>query len=398
VAFLKSDRVVIKFGGADLSTGEKIRKAAEMVLKSGFKEIIVVVSAMGNTTDNLIDIMSHLGKISDKDYADILSMGERTSARIFCSALRALGADAVYIEPSHEEWPIITDSNFRDAKPDMQETFIRVQKYIEPLLSSGKIVVICGFLGRDKNGNVTTLGRGGSDTTALVLANCLRAGEVLLVKETEGVLSADPKIVNKPRILDKIDIYEMFELAHGGAKIVKAEALKYKIPGQRLRVVGFMSGDLRSPGTEIMGVLNSGSFEIREERNIAAISLICDINPRNLSQLFELLGENTLLGVSTGRRSITVFVVTKDLKGLMSNLHSLGFVKALSCLTNVGLIEISHPDFIDSPGWVAKITGALASRGINIVEVTTSKSTINIFIDESKMNEALVAVRGALEA
>ncbi|MBS7605131.1 MAG: aspartate kinase [Candidatus Bathyarchaeia archaeon] len=398
MAFLKSDRVVIKFGGADLSTGEKIRKAAEMVLKSGFKEIIVVVSAMGNTTDNLIDIMSHLGKISDKDYADILSMGERTSARIFCSALRALGADAVYIEPSHEEWPIITDSNFRDAKPDMQETFIRVQKYIEPLLSSGKIVVICGFLGRDKNGNVTTLGRGGSDTTALVLANCLRAGEVLLVKETEGVLSADPKIVNKPRILDKIDIYEMFELAHGGAKIVKAEALKYKIPGQRLRVVGFMSGDLRSPGTEIMGVLNSGSFEIREERNIAAISLICDINPRNLSQLFELLGENTLLGVSTGRRSITVFVVTKDLKGLMSNLHSLGFVKALSCLTNVGLIEISHPDFIDSPGWVAKITGALASRGINIVEVTTSKSTINIFIDESKMNEALVAVRGALEA
>ncbi|MEM0048958.1 MAG: aspartate kinase [Candidatus Bathyarchaeia archaeon] len=398
VAFLKSDRVVIKFGGADLSTGEKIRKAAEMVLKSGFKEIIVVVSAMGNTTDNLIDIMSHLGKISDKDYADILSMGERTSARIFCSALRALGADAVYIEPSHEEWPIITDSSFRDAKPDMQETFIRVQKYIEPLLSSGKIVVICGFLGRDKNGNVTTLGRGGSDTTALVLANCLRAGEVLLVKETEGVLSADPKIVNKPRILDKIDIYEMFELAHGGAKIVKAEALKYKIPGQKLRVVGFMSGDLRSLGTEIVGVLNSGSFEIREERNIAAISLICDINPRNLSQLFESLGENILLGVSTGRRSITIFVVTKDLKGLMSNLHSLGFVKALSCLTNVGLIEISHPDFVDSPGWVAKITGALASRGINIIEVTTSKSTINIFIDESKMNEALLAVRGALEA
>lgn len=369
-----------------------------MVLKSGFKEIIVVVSAMGNTTDNLIDIMSHLGKISDKDYADILSMGERTSARIFCSALRALGADAVYIEPSHEEWPIITDSNFRDAKPDMQETFMRVQKYIEPLLSSGKIVVICGFLGRDKNGNVTTLGRGGSDTTALVLANCLRAGEILLVKETEGVLSADPKIVNKPRILNKIDIYEMFELAHGGAKIVKAEALKYKIPGQRLRVVGFMSGDLRSPGTEIIGVLNSGSFEIREERNIAAISLICDINPRNLSQLFESLSENTLLGVSTGRRSITIFVVTKDLKGLISNLHSLGFVKALSCLTNVGLIEISHPDFVDSPGWVAKITGALASRGINIIEVTTSKSTINIFIDESKMNEALLAVRGALEA
>ncbi|MEM1586113.1 MAG: aspartate kinase [Candidatus Bathyarchaeia archaeon] len=398
VTFIVSGRTIIKFGGADLSSGEKIRKAAEMILRAGFKEVVVVVSAMGNTTDSLINIISHLGKISDRDYADILSMGERTSARIFCSALRALGADAVYIEPNHEEWPIITDSNFMDAKPDMHETCMRVQKYIEPLLSSGKIVVICGFLGKDRNGNVTTLGRGGSDTTALLLANCLRAEEVLLVKETEGVLSADPKIVDNPRILDKIDIYEMFALAHGGAKVIKAEALKYKIPGQMLRVVSFMSGDLRSPGTEIMGVLNSKSFEIREERNIAAISLICDINPINLSQIFSSLDGNVILGVSTGRHSITVFILTKDLRGLMNKLHGLSFVKALSCLTKAGLIEISHPDFVDSPGWVAKITNALASKGINIIEVTTSKSTISIFIEESKIDEAIVAVRGALEA
>ncbi|MEM2272675.1 MAG: aspartate kinase [Candidatus Bathyarchaeia archaeon] len=398
ITFLVNGRVIIKFGGADLSTGEKIKKAAEMILKAGFRETVVVVSAMGNTTDNLINVISHLGKICDKDYADILSMGERTSARIFCSALRALGADAVYIEPSHEEWPIITDSNFRDAKPDMQETCMRIQKYIEPLLSSGKIVVICGFLGKDKSGNVTTLGRGGSDTTALILANCLRAEEVLLVKETEGVLSADPKIVDNPRILDKIDIYEMFALAHGGAKVVKAEALKYKIPGQKLRVVSFSSGNLKSSGTEIVGALNSRSFEIKEERNIAAISLICDINPRNLSQIFETLDENMLLGVSTGRHSITIFILTRDLKGLMNKLHGLSFVKALSCLTKVGLIEISHPDFVDSPGWVAKITNVLASRGINIIEVTTSKSTISIFIDEGKIDEAIMAVRDALEA
>lgn len=369
-----------------------------MILKAGFRETVVVVSAMGNTTDNLINVISHLGKICDKDYADILSMGERTSARIFCSALKALNADAVYIDPNHEEWPIITDSNFRDAKPDMHEIRIRVQKYIEPLLSSGKIVVICGFLGKDKYGNVTTLGRGGSDTTALILANCARAEEVLLVKETNGVLSADPRIVDNPRVLDKIDIYEMFALAHGGAKIIKAEALKYKIPGQKLKVMGFMSGDLRSHGTEVVGVLNSRSFEIKEERNISAISLICDINPSNLSKIFSSLSEDAILGVSTGRRSITIFTITKDLKGLMSKLHSLDFVKALSCLTNVGLIEISHPDFVDSPGWVAKIANALASKGINIVEVTTSKATISIFIDESKINEAVMSVRNTLEA
>ncbi|MEM2029694.1 MAG: aspartate kinase, partial [Candidatus Bathyarchaeia archaeon] len=240
------NRVVVKFGGADLATGEKVRKAAEMVVNANFKETVVVVSAMGDTTDNLIRMISQIGNISDKDYADIVSMGERTSARVFCSALKALGADAVYIEPSHEEWPIITDSNFRDAKPLMDETCKRASEYIEPILSKGKIVVVCGFLGRDRNGNITTLGRGGSDTTALILANCLKADEVILVKETEGVLSADPKVVEKPRTIDKIDIHEMFALAHGGAKIIKAEALKYKLPGQKLKVVSFSSGDLRS--------------------------------------------------------------------------------------------------------------------------------------------------------
>ncbi|MEM1507325.1 MAG: aspartate kinase [Candidatus Bathyarchaeia archaeon] len=391
-------RVVVKFGGADLSSGEKIRKAAEMVVKANFEEVVVVVSAMGDTTNNLIKIISQIGDISDKDYADIVSMGERTSARIFCSALKALGADAVYLEPSHEEWPIITDSNFRDAKPFMDETCRRVGKYVEPLISKRKIVVVCGFLGRDKDGNVTTLGRGGSDTTALILANCLKADEVILVKETEGVLSADPKIVQNPRTIDRIDIHEMFALAHGGAKIIKAEALKYKLPGQKLKVISFSSGDLRSPGTEIIGVFNSNSFEIKEKEGLAAISLICDITPENLSQIFAILAGNEIFGVSTGRKSITVFVMTQNLKDLMSKLHGLSVIKALSCLTNIGLIEVSHPIFVDSPGWIAKIAGALASKNINIIEVTTSKATINIFIDETKIKEAIDVVRDALEA
>lgn len=391
-------RVVVKFGGADLASGEKIRRAAKMVLDAGFREVVVVVSAMGETTNNLINIMSQIGGVSDRDYADIVSMGERTSARIFCSALKALGADAVYLEPSHEEWPIITDSNFRDAKPIMEETCERIHRYVEPLLSSGKIVVVCGFLGRDKDGNVTTLGRGGSDTTALILANCLNAEEVILVKETEGVLSADPKIIPNPRVLERLDIHEMFALAHGGAKIIKAEALKYKLPNQKLRVVSFESGNLRSGGTEIFGVFNSNSFEIREERNLAAISLICSIEPESLSQIFAALAGNRVLGISTGRGSITIFVSTQNLKDLMIKLHELSAVKALSCLDKIGLVEVSHPIFVDSPGWVAKIAEALASKGINIIEITTSKAAISIFIDESKVNEAIRVVRDSLEA
>jgi len=387
--------VIIKFGGADLSSGEKMRKAAGMVLESGYKEVVVVVSAMSETTNNLIKVMSQIGNVGDRDYAEIVSMGERTSARIFCSALRSLGAEAVYLEPSHEEWPIITDSNFRDARPNMEKTCERVRRCIKPLLGK-KIVVICGFLGRDENGDVTTLGRGGSDTTAMILANCLKADEVILVKETEGVMSADPKVVPDAKPLKRLDIHEMFALAHGGAKIVKAEALKYKLPNQKLRIVSFSNGI--GSGTEIVGVFNSNSFEIEENRGLLAVSLVCNINPKNMSKIFASLSSRPIYGISTGKGSLTVFTSSEEPNELVSELHDLNVSKALSCRGNVGLIELTHPIFIDSPGWIAKISSALASRNINIIEITTSEATINIFVDESRLDDAVKVVRDALES
>jgi len=393
---LAEERVVIKFGGADLSTGENVRKAAKMVVESGYKEVVVVVSAMGKTTNNLVEVMAQIGGISDREYADILSMGERSSARVFCSALKAQGVSAIYLEPDVEEWPIITDSNYKDAEPNMEETYKRAKEFLEPMLGK-TILVVCGFLGRDQSGDITTLGRGGSDTTALVLGNCLRAKEVILVKETEGVMSADPKVVPDAKPLERLDIHEMFALAHGGAKVVKAEALKYKLPEQKLRVVSFSNG-LRFPGTEISGVLFFDSFEIQQRRNLSAISLVFEINPKSMGVLFSKLGERPIYGVSTGTGSVTVFTSSESIKETLNELHSLGLFKAVSCRERVGMIELTHPVFIDSPGWVAKVSGALASKNINIIEITTSRASINIFIDESRLDEATEAMRDIIEA
>jgi len=278
----------------------------------------------------------------------------------------------------------------------MRKTCERVRRYVEPLLSS-KVVVVCGFLGRDEEANVTTLGRGGSDTTAMILANCLRADETVLVKETEGVMSADPKIVPKAEPLRRLDIQEMFALSYGGAKVIKAEALKYKLPDQKLRVVSFSNGIL-SGGTEVTGVFNSDSFEIAEKRGLSAVSLICDIEPETVSKIVASFGSRPIYGISTGKVSLTVFTSMEDLEGLMNGLHALESRKALSCRDNIGLIELTHPVFVDSPGSIAKVSGALASKGINIIEITTSKSTINIFIDESKIEDAVRVVRDGLDA
>ena len=387
-------RAVIKFGGADLATGEKIRKAARMVLESGYREIVVVVSAMAGATDSLTKTISEVGSSDAKDYAEIVSMGERTSARIFCSALRSMGAQAEYFDPSQEGWPIITDSNFRDALPDMDKTCELVRRFVEPLLGT-KIVVFCGFLGRDENGNVTTLGRGGSDTTAMVLGNCLKADEVVLVKETEGVMSADPKVVQEAKPLRNLSIHEMLALSHGGAKIIKAEALKYKRPDQTLRVVNYLNGNL-SGGTEISGVFNSNSCEMDEKRGLSAISIICNIEPANVSRIIASFGNRPIYGISTGKTSLTVFTSSEDPKTLVTELHGLDVCKALSLRANVGLIELTHPSFIDSPGSVAKVSGALASKNINIIEVTSSKATISIFVDEKVIEDALKVVRDVI--
>ena len=389
-------RVVVKFGGACLSNGEKVRKAAGKVVESGYKEVVVVVSAMGDTTNRLIEIMKQIGTVAPEDYSEVVAMGERTSARIFSAALKAQGADSKYFEPSQDEWPIITDSNFTDAKPLLEETCRRVKAHLEPLL--GKVIpVVCGFLGRDEHGRVTTLGRGGSDTTALLLANCLKAEEVILVKETEGVMSADPKIVPDAKPLPKLDIHEMFTLAYGGAKIVKAEALKYKLPNQRLRVVRF-SNSLKSGGTEIVGVFNSTTPEVTWKPRLLAVSIVCEMNPKGIGAILSALGDRPVYGISTGRNSLTVFTSLGGEERLLKRLHRLGVCKALSCRGGIGLLEVTHPSFIDSPGWVAKVSGALTSKGINIIEITTSKATINVFIDESNLEEAVKAVRRIFEA
>src|SRR3989337_2613336 len=277
--------------------GIKMSGAAEMVTKSPYKEIAVVVSAMGNTTNNLIQTINQIGNVSDEEYAEILSMGERTSARAFCSALTVSGAKTVLFDPANDDWPIITDSAFRDAKPNMQKTRALVEKFMTPLLGNA-IPVVCGFLGKDENGRVTTLGRGGSDTTALLLAECLEADEIVLVQENSGVLSADPIIVLDAKQLNQLDIHEMFDLAHGGAKIVKPESLKYKLPNQKLRIVDFASGSLSVGGTEITGSFNLNSVEMTSQTGLIAVNVVCEVNAKNLSEVFSMLSQKPIYGVS----------------------------------------------------------------------------------------------------
>ncbi|MEM1566462.1 MAG: aspartate kinase [Candidatus Bathyarchaeia archaeon] len=383
-------RAVVKFGGAELRSGGAFRQAAEMVKKADFKEVVVVVSAMEKTTDNLISHVKAIGGISDMDYADIVSMGERISARIFTSALKAVGLNSTYFDPQNHDWPIITDSNFLEAEPDLEETRRRVKTYVEPLLGGGCIPVVCGFIGKDREGRVTLLGRGGSDITATLLGNCLNADEVILVKNTEGVLSADPTLVPDAKPLQEVSVEEMFSLAQGGAKIVHPKALKYKLPHQKLRVASFNNGLFS--GTEIVGAF-SNPFDVRLYEGLCAITLVGELDAASLGRALMHFAEQKIVGLSTGRKSVTVFAEVKNKQALVSQLCQTGEFKGVSLKENVGAIEVLSPEFIESPGWVARISSALAEKGINIVEVSSSKATITVFLEEKDLEKALEAIK-----
>src|SRR3989339_355231 len=168
---LKSGRkIVVKFGGSSLADHERLSKAVASVVneaKRGTK-IAVVVSAMGKTTDVLMSTAKNTsnGKLQKHELDDILSMGERTSVRIFSAALRNSGVDACYFDPMDSKWPIITDDSFQNANPIVKECEKNIKECILPLVEKGTIPVIAGFVGKTKDGKITTLGRGGSDTTA----------------------------------------------------------------------------------------------------------------------------------------------------------------------------------------------------------------------------------------
>ena len=241
-------RVVAKFGGTSLGSGDRINRAADSIaaaVEHGH-EIAVVASAMGSTTDDLLDDIKF--EASDADRAEIVSMGERTSVRMLKAALSARGVDALFLEPGSEQWPVITNDL---GEVDIEETSKRAAKLAEEL--DGVVPVITGFLAQNLEGEVTTLGRGGSDTTAVMLGKYMDADEVVIVTDVEGVMTGDPHVVEGARNVGRITVDELRNLSFRGAEVVAPSALSYKDDTLDVRVVHYQHGDLLTGGTRIEG-------------------------------------------------------------------------------------------------------------------------------------------------
>jgi aspartate kinase len=403
-------RIVVKYGGSSLADHDRILRAVTAVANEVKKgtQVAVIVSAMGKTTDTLLQAAKNTsnGNLQNHDLDEILAMGERTSIRIISSALRAQGVNSRHVDPLDAEWPIITDAVFSDANPILDVCYERVKQNILPLVESGVVPVIAGFVGKTQENKVTTLGRGGSDTTAFILAKALDADELILVTDAEGIMSADPKVIKNPARIPEIDVNTLVGLADSGTKFIHRKALRYKEASVRVRVIKHSHGNLNAEGTIIKGALST-ELDVELASPLTAMSVTVvgngvSKNPQVIKELTEIVKNHAeLLGLSLNYDSMILYSSENQnademLEKIHENVVSHKETLAMSVKKQLVFLKIKGVGLEDTPGLTGRIAEALRLNCINIFGLMTITSSILLFVNWSEKEKTLKLVRNAL--
>ncbi|GAB1259635.1 aspartate kinase [Aurantivibrio plasticivorans] len=397
---------VQKYGGTSVGTTERIEAVAERVarFKSDGHDMVVVVSAMSGETNRLIALAKDIQDDPDPREMDVLlSTGEQVTIALLCMALKKLGIDA----KSYTGGQVRIHTDSAHTKARIQE--IDVER-MRSDLSQGRVIVVAGFQGMDADGNITTLGRGGSDTTGVALAAALEADEAQIYTDVDGVYTTDPRMVPKAKRLEKITFEEMLEMASLGSKVLQIRSVefagKYKVP---LRVLSsFEDG----PGTLITLDEEDDSMEqplvsgIAYNRDEAKITVkgVPDI-PGVASKLLGPIGDANIevdvivQNVAANNANDLTFTVhrndsAKAVKVLERIAHEIGAqgVESDDQITKVSLVGVGMRSHA---GVAAKMFNTLAEENINIQMITTSEIKVSVIIDERYLELAVRSLHTA---
>jgi aspartate kinase len=395
--------IVVKFGGTSVGSTDKIIHCARMIKNEVDKgeKIVVVVSAQAGDTDRLSRMAEEL-QVSRDSADEIVSMGERVSMRLMCAALTSMGIPSQFIDPIQEEWPVLTDSNHGVADVILKETTRRVKDVIEPLLDRGIVPVLGGFIGKSQEGKVTTLGRGGSDITGVLLGHCLDA-DVYIVTDVEGVYSADPNTVPTARPIPQIRTEELWDLGIHGARVMHPRSLIYKTEDMKLKILS-NDGELDRPGTEIVGFLGSDiqvHCDKKEKSLVSVVGENMSSTPGLLKQFSQALENINVYSISASTFSIT-FIVDADHE--MAAVHALHQVicdtpslRAVTSKKGIALIVIIGRKFPQERGVIRRIGEALENENIIITNITTSSCEVNVYVDWNDRKKAQSTLDRALK-
>jgi len=402
--------IVQKYGGTSVGNLERIENVADKVI--GWRErghqMVVVVSAMSGETDRLIGLAKSIAPRPDPRELDVLlATGEQVTIALLCIALEKRGCPARSYTGGQVR--ILTDNAFNKARiEDVEIDAMRAD------LNAGRIVVVAGFQGVDEAGNITTLGRGGSDTTGVALAAALKAEECQIYTDVDGVYTTDPRVVPEARRLDRITFEEMLEMASLGSKVLQIRSVefagKHNVP---LRVLStFQEG----PGTLITfeeafeaepmeKVLISGIAFKRDEAKLTVLGV-----PDRPGIAYSILGpvsdaniEVDMIIQNIGHDGTTDFTFTvhrndyeRTLEILKEHATQLG-AREVSCDTRIAKLSLVGIGMRSHAGVASKMFQALAKEGINIRMISTSEIKISVVVDEKYLELGVRALHEAFE-
>ena len=392
--------IVQKFGGSSVRDAQRIRNVAGIIAETYLEgnDVLVVLSAQGDTTDDLIakaeEINSHPSK---REMDMLLATGEQISVALCAMALESMGLPCV----SLTAWQvgIQTTAVHGDARIKRIDS-----ERVQAELDQHRIVLITGFQGMDRAGDVTTLGRGGSDTSAVALSAAFRAKLCQIYTDVDGVYTADPRIVPNARHLDEITYDEMLELASQGAGVLHNRSVEL---AKKFRVdLEVLSSLERKPGTkvkEVTKVEKTTIAGVAKDTSIARIALIgLRHNPGVAFQVFDLLSKHNinvdLILQSIGRedsKDISFTVHEKDLEDaraiLTENQEVLCF-DHIEVDGNIGKVSIVGAGLMTNCGMAARMFEALYEAGINIQMINTSEIRVSVLLDEGDVDRAVRAI------
>ena len=392
-------KIVIKFGGTSMGSIERIIAAARIVKKKTGKnnKIIVVVSAMAGKTNELIKQSEKISKKFNKRELDVLlASGEQVTSALLAGALNELNVKA----KSFMSWqvPILTDGDQTNSRI----INMHVEK-INQFISNKGVAIIPGFQGISKNGDITTIGRGGSDATAVAVAKIFKTDHCEIYTDVEGVFSTDPKNYPKAKKISKISYEEMLEMSSLGANVMQSSAVQtamiYDIP---LHVRSTFSN---KDGTKIFG-LESIDYSktitgVAYSKNDAKITLLgVQDKPGIAADIFEPLGKSSInvdmviqnISPNGNETDLTFTIKRKDLnkaiKLIKLNQKNVKF-KSISADKKVSKVSIIGAGMITTPGVTYKMFRALAQEKINILAISTSEIKISVIVKESSTTKAV---------
>jgi aspartate kinase len=461
-------KLVLKYGGTSISAAKDIQSIAKHIHSlSKQNKVAVVCSALSGTTDDLIEISESIKKESkgtaeqlaskiinrhkqiarqtikkpelrtkllqklDEDFKELvalidgmvllgevtprsmdylISFGERLSIKLVSAAIRDAGKKSITL--TGKEVGIVTDSNFGESKPLMDTTRLRVSKSVDELFSKNTIPVIGGFAGGDQYGHITTFGRGGSDYTATIIGSCIKADEIWLMSDVDGLMTADPKIVKNSKLLKEVSYVEAIEMALFGAKQIHPRTFEplitKKIP-MKIR----SSFNLKNPGTSV-----TASPSASTKNTVKCVSNIChngiiDIRggsmigtPGTAAKIFATLAKAginiMMISQNPSESSITIVVKNADLDRAVNalELELLGkIIKKLEVTTDMAIIALIGSGMRGTIGVASRVFGAIEKNKINVAMITQGSSELNLafVVKNSDTNTAVKAIHDAFQ-